>query len=184
MRWKALPPDVTSRSVEECPDRFSFLELTRSILSKTPRPVVVFPNKVRTKINQHLSSKNTELGGLLLGEAFTAGTKFNDSPILIKISDSVESENYHSTGVSLRMDTEIWDRVKDHVGTAGIVVGWYHSHPNLGAFFSGTDRRNQAAVFYHAYSLGLVIDPIRHEEKWFLGRESLELPTDLVTSEF
>ncbi len=42
-----------------------------------------------------------------------------------------------------------------------MVVGWYHSHPNLGAFFSGTDRATQRAFFNRPYSVGLVVDPVR-----------------------
>ena len=60
------------------------------------------------------------------------------------------------------------------------VVGWFHSHPNLGAFFSGTDRRTQAAFFSERYKLGWVIDPIRTEEAWFIGPNSNELSQSMV----
>jgi proteasome lid subunit RPN8/RPN11 len=53
------------------------------------------------------------------------------------------------------------------------VVGWYHSHPGLGAFFSHTDRRTQQAFFAHAYSVGWVVDPLRGESAWFVGPRSL-----------
>jgi proteasome lid subunit RPN8/RPN11 len=55
------------------------------------------------------------------------------------------------------------------------VVGWYHSHPNLGVFFSGTDRKTQRDFFNQSHSLGLVVDPIRLQEKWFIGPDSIEL---------
>jgi len=38
------------------------------------------------------------------------------------------------------------------------VVGWAHSHPRLGVFFSGTDKENQA-TWRHPNSLGIVVDP-------------------------
>jgi len=56
-----------------------------------------------------------------------------------------------------------------------ITVGWYHSHPDLGAFFSQTDRATQRAFFNAPYSVALVIDPIRNEEAWFVGAESSRL---------
>jgi proteasome lid subunit RPN8/RPN11 len=56
-----------------------------------------------------------------------------------------------------------------------VVVGWFHSHPDLGAFFSGTDRRTQAGFFHHPFSLGWVVDPVRGEQAWFCGPHSVEL---------
>jgi proteasome lid subunit RPN8/RPN11 len=58
---------------------------------------------------------------------------------------------------------------------ASTSLGWYHSHPNLGAFFSSTDRYTQKHFFNNDYSLGLVIDPIRNEEKYFLNKNSIEI---------
>jgi proteasome lid subunit RPN8/RPN11 len=180
MKWTPAPPDARCLSLEDCDYRFTVSEVCRAVLAENPRPIVVFPQHVRETIIKHLSSNSTELGGLLFGSAFTAGADPAKPPMLVQITSSIESRSYQSTGVSLRMDTEIWDRAKTFVKEKQIVVGWYHSHPNLGAFFSGTDRQNQAAVFYHPYSLGLVVDPIRHEEKWFVGRDSAELPSILV----
>ena len=73
------------------------------------------------------------------------------------------------------MNTEIWQRVNDHIDDKNVVIGWYHSHPNLSAFFSSTDRYTQRNFFNNDYSVGLVIDPVRNEEKLFLGRDSEEL---------
>jgi hypothetical protein len=61
-----------------------------------------------------------------------------------------------------------------------MVVGWYHSHPNLGAFFSGTDRKTQRSFFSQRYSLGLVADPVRSEEAWFVGPDATALSPDVV----
>ena len=180
MNWTPAPPDAGCRSVDDCDYKFSLSEVSQTVFSIEPRPIVVFPREVRDNIIQHLSSKSTELGGLLFGAAFTAGAELANAPMMVQITNSIESQTYQSTGVSLRMDTEIWDRAKPFLENQEIVVGWYHSHPNLGAFFSGIDRQNQAAVFHHPYSLGLVIDPIRHEEKWFVGKDSIGLPPELV----
>ena len=62
-----------------------------------------------------------------------------------------------------------------------MVTGWYHSHPNLGVFFSGVDRATQRAFFNQPYALGLVIDPIRNEEMVFYGGTSEQLPADAFT---
>ena len=60
------------------------------------------------------------------------------------------------------------------------MIGWYHTHPNLGAFFSGTDETTQRSFFNQSYSLGLVIDPARCEKKIFFGASSEEYPFDCV----
>jgi len=61
-----------------------------------------------------------------------------------------------------------------------MIVGWYHSHPNLGVFFSGIDRATQSAFFNYPYALGLVIDPIRRQRKCFFGGASEELDTQAI----
>ena len=52
------------------------------------------------------------------------------------------------------------------------IVGWYHSHPNIGVFMSGTDMRTQRAFFYHPWCVSIVYDPIRNEIGCFLGMEA------------
>jgi proteasome lid subunit RPN8/RPN11 len=61
-----------------------------------------------------------------------------------------------------------------------IVVGWYSSHPHLGAFFSETDRTTQHNFFRNAFSLGLVIDPVRNELCAFVGPDSTPIPDENV----
>jgi proteasome lid subunit RPN8/RPN11 len=78
------------------------------------------------------------------------------------------------------MNTEVWDKARQMLSQSMQVVGWYHSHPNLGAFFSGTDRTTQRGFFGHPYSVGLVVDPVRNEKAWFLGPGSTSLAEDCV----
>lgn len=47
------------------------------------------------------------------------------------------------------------------------VVGWAHTHPNFGIFFSGTDLQNCA--HYGERAINLVYDPIRGELGFFEG---------------
>lgn len=145
-------------------------------------PAVVLPNSCRVRLLTHLVSSKSELGGLLLGRAYGVLRQGETSPLAIHICSAIPSNEFESTGVSLRMDPEIWDRVREQLVDGMLVVGWYHSHPNLGAFFSGTDRRTQSAFFNHPYSLGAVFDPIRGEEKWFLGPSSVEVPPENILS--
>lgn len=120
---------------------------------------------------EHLGRHADEQGGLLLGEVFAV----DDDPAatrVILVTQAVPSRDFDSTGVSLRMEAGVWSDARARLGARELVVGWYHSHPDLGAFFSGTDRRTQRAFFPHAYSVGWVIDPLRGEAAVFVGADS------------
>jgi len=78
------------------------------------------------------------------------------------------------------MDTSVWTSALPNKEAGKLIVGWFHSHPNLGAFFSGTDRATQRNFFAHDYSLGYVIDPVRKEDAYFIGRCCNELDSRYV----
>ena len=140
-------------------------------------PVLLISRACREAIAAHLASAPVELGGLLLGTAWSQTPDDPAAPpVLLYVEAAVPALAAESTGMSLRMDTELWERAREAAeGRGGIIIGWYHSHPDLGAFFSRTDRRTQAAVFRHPYSLGLVADPVRGQERWFLGPRCREI---------
>jgi proteasome lid subunit RPN8/RPN11 len=139
--------------------------------------VVVVSIAVRDAVADHLGTHRDERGGLLCGSLY-AGER--GTVEAVEIRAAVPATEFSSSGVSLRMETGVWDRVRETLAPGEIVVGWYHSHPGLGAFFSGTDRRTQAAFFNHPFSLGWVIDPLRREEAWFSGAQSESLPVERV----
>lgn len=139
--------------------------------------VVVVSMAVRDTVAEHLGTRRDEQGGLLCGALYTGERGTVEA---VGIRAAVPATEFSSSGVSLRMEAGVWDRVRETLAPGEIVVGWYHSHPGLGAFFSGTDRRTQAAFFNHPFSLGWVIDPLRREEAWFSGAQSESLPVERV----
>jgi proteasome lid subunit RPN8/RPN11 len=42
-------------------------------------------------------------------------------------------------------------------------IGWYHSHPGYGIFFSDTDFKCQITFFNQPYHVALVVDPNRQQ---------------------
>jgi proteasome lid subunit RPN8/RPN11 len=44
---------------------------------------------------------------------------------------------------------------------AYVIVGWYHSHLDLGVFMSDRDLRTQRGAFPHDHQVALVVDPMR-----------------------
>lgn len=134
-------------------------------------PVLLCSALCRNTIAAHLADAAVERGGLLIGSAWSRAPEDPEEPLaLLCVEAAVPALADEGTETSLRMDTELWARAQSLAAPHGeIILGWYHSHPGFGAFFSGTDRRTQAAVFRHPYSLGLVVDPVRGEERWFRG---------------
>ncbi len=149
-----------------------------------------------------------EQGGLLIGRITrlseqTAVEQFD----CIEVVASCAAPDATGTALSLRMESTVWQAANELCAQLNTkqadeetkllgaiagkvdqyrVIGWYHSHPNLGAFFSATDRQTQAAFFNHDYSLGWVIDPVRStsaeqlEQAWFGGPQSTEVSVLLV----
>jgi proteasome lid subunit RPN8/RPN11 len=150
------------------------LDLVTAITGVGERPLLLQDRACREAIAAHVGLEPVELGGLLIGTAWSLSPA--DAPVLLRVEAAVLALEAQSSPVSLRMDVALWGRAQAEAARRqAIIIGWYHSHPDLGAFFSGTDRRTQRAVFHHPYSLGLVVDPVRGEERWFLGPECCEI---------
>ncbi len=137
--------------------------------------------RCRAGIAAHVAMRNLELGGLLLGRAWRPDPELPSGwGAVVEVEDFVPAVECESTGVSLVMGAGLWSRAHARLSDGLQVVGWYHSHPDLGAFFSGTDRRTQRGFFTQPHQLGLVTDPVRGEEAWFLGPDSRPLAPDAV----
>lgn len=176
MRWIEKPAELQPRELSELIKELSFIDALFLMRRLAQCPQVSVERGCREGIDAHLRSRRTELGGLLIGRAFMPNADLPaDWGCVVLVQDFVPSEECRTTGVSLAMGTEVWDRARERLGEC-MVVGWYHSHPSLGAFFSGTDRWTQRHFFNRPYSIGLVIDPIRGEEAWFVGPEATPLP--------
>lgn len=166
--------------------RYPLLQAGRAASSERVWWLLIEPD-VRARVCNHLGQSRLEQGGLLLGEVFAESPE-PAQPVLaaprhvVWITEAVASTQYEASTISLRMQSGIWSEAGRRLSGETRVVGWYHSHPDLGVFFSSTDEATQAAFFSHDYSLGWVIDPIRQQEAWFRGRHSLRInPADCFT---
>ncbi len=140
-------------------------------------PLVALHAQAQHSALQSVLGNPLEQGGLLLGTAWAGA---HGAIELVQVRAAVHSAQSQASPVSLSMPTAVWDAAREQLQPGETVVGWYHSHPNIGAFFSGTDRRTQAAFFNHPHSLGWVIDPVRREQAWFAGAQAEELLPDQV----
>ncbi len=170
MRWSEQPVALPLQPL-------SVLAARAPGLDERPPPAdglfVIVAGDVRAAVMQHLQGSDDEQGGLLLGEVFTDdGDRRGAASRAVILSQAIPAVEFESSGISLRMETGVWERARLALRPLEMIVGWYHSHPGLGAFFSATDVRTQAAFFPHPYSVGWVIDPLRGEEAFFVGQYS------------
>ena len=170
MRWTEKPADLPLQPMSALRTRAPTLSPGAP---SAPGLLVIVTDDVREEVLRHLRSSQDEQGGLLLGEVFTADESVGVAASrAVVVSQAIPALDFASSGISLRMEAGVWDRARRALGPLELIVGWYHSHPGLGAFFSATDRRTQAAFFPHPYSVGWVIDPELDDEAFFVGRES------------
>jgi proteasome lid subunit RPN8/RPN11 len=171
--WNERKPDFCRKPVDDLLPDLTFTAACAVVLGHGHRPKVVVQRRVLDGVWTHLSQQSVEMGGLLIGKVHDL--QDSDDQFVVSLEDFARADLFDGTGVSLRMDTTVWEAARERVRRDRFVIGWYHSHPNLGAFFSGTDRRTQRAFFCYPHCLGLVVDPIRREEKWFMGPDAVQL---------
>jgi proteasome lid subunit RPN8/RPN11 len=171
MRWSEQPPELPLQPLSALSARAAGRIDPPSVAD--PGLQLIVPRSVREAVVLHLQGSSAEQVGLLLGEVFVDdGAMSIATTRAVMLTNSVPALDFASSAVSLRMESGVWERARLTRAPQELIVGWYHSHPGLGAFFSTTDRRTQAAFFPHPYSVGWVIDPIDAAEAFFIGRAS------------
>lgn len=177
MRWTERPADLPLQPRSALEDRVS---AEVAAVARVGRLVVIVTDVVRATVRAHLSSSDEERGGLLVGEVFVEDPGAVSTSVAVLLGGAVPALDFSSSGISLRMESGVWERARRARRPSEVVVGWYHSHPGLGAFFSATDRRTQAAFFANPYSVGWVFDPLLEEEAFFVGHDCAA-PSALVS---
>lgn len=176
MKWTDQSPDQTLPVIsEDAPAATVGRQLCGNDDAAGGTEVLV-DQAVYQQVLSHLRSGRRELGGLLIGRAF--GDRDQPARVArVELLAAVPAAQSSGNGYSLRMEASVWtaaaERLAQHpAGDELKVVGWYHSHPGLGAFFSATDCATQAAFFNHDYSIGWVIDPHDDTHACFVGPTS------------
>jgi proteasome lid subunit RPN8/RPN11 len=110
-----------------------------------------------------------EHAGALLGTAW----RDPSGDLYVAVDAAVLAESTVGSSVHVTFTPESWPRIWEELRVAPErrLVGWYHTHPGLGVFLSGTDLRTQALFFSHPWQVAVVMDPRRNEIGFFHGRE-------------
>jgi proteasome lid subunit RPN8/RPN11 len=141
---------------------------------KEPGQVIVIVSQAAlAQIDAHSRSNlRTELGGALLGRAFRSNEQ-----VYVSVEAAVPAVSADHGPLHFTFNADTWnqlrqDREKNYPNLE--MVGWFHTHPNLGVFYSGDDVVVHSAAFTLPWHVGLVVDPVR-KEVCFFGWENEEL---------
>jgi len=132
---------------------------------KAPIRVIVSASTLQ-EIERHLASDVTaELGGVLLGQVCL----WQDHTY-VEIGAFVPADSSSRSSVHFTFTTETWialTQIVEERFPDSYMVGWYHSHPRLGVFFSAQDSDVHRVVFNQPWHVALVIDPSSAQAGFF-----------------
>ncbi len=119
-------------------------------------------------IMQHAnSSYDKEVGGLLIGKVYERIDKF-----LVHIERAIEDKLGESSAATYSFTHQSWSRlirIVEEEYTSLRIVGWYHSHPKFGIFYSQVDKKSHQIYFNKPWMVGIVVDPVRYSAGFFIN---------------
>ena len=127
-------------------------------------PAVFVSQEAYVTVNQHVSSNiQQEVGGILVGDVYFCPDQKRHY-LIIETALIAKFTKGGGAHVTFTHDTwaDIWREMDKHFPEKRI-LGWYHSHPGMGVFFSGADTFVHSSFFSRFWQVGLVIDPVRDD---------------------
>ncbi len=127
---------------------------------------VAITQQALKQLEEHCYSVlDAEVGGVLLGDVERG--EVHDA-ILVQAVLPVKTDDFGPVHFTFSADS--WallhkERAEQYPNLG--IVGWYHTHPGLGVFYSADDVVVHSAAFVMPWHVGLVIDPIYKEGCWF-----------------
>jgi proteasome lid subunit RPN8/RPN11 len=128
---------------------------------------VYFKKRAMGRALSHFSAAASGIGGPKEAMGLLVGNFHSyEGKNWVLVEDYVTAAN-SATPVFVRFSGDSFSALAKEifplVSGGKIVVGWFHSHPGLGCFLSGTDTDTQKKYFDHPLSIAAVCDPLRAE---------------------
>jgi proteasome lid subunit RPN8/RPN11 len=115
---------------------------------------------------QALEALPSETGGFLLG---SVGHDSGSGTWHIRIDEAVPLHPLEQNPTYFSFtwrDVDQVRRYREETGTA--LVGWYHTHPDMGIFLSETDLdKTHRVLFSEPFQVALVYDPVKSRAGYF-----------------
>jgi proteasome lid subunit RPN8/RPN11 len=137
----------------------------------------IYPNTVAIFLHQAVLDQvleyseqdlHRELGGFLLGGFY------QDQRPYVEIRHFLPAVDATSRAASLTFTHDTWARLNRDVEVQypdQRVLGWQHTHPNMGLFLSGYDLFIHRHFFPQPWQIAMVVDPCRCEFEFFQWRD-------------
>jgi len=112
---------------------------------------------------------DAEIGGILLGQVFRS-----DRGVVTILAEAVAAARTDAGMGHVTFSHETWADLYQYLeslATDADIVGWYHTHPGFGVFFSSQDRFIQENFFGGTGQVGLVVDPVADSVLLFVSHE-------------
>jgi len=95
---------------------------------------------------------------------------------LLLLEEALPAPKGIETATSFSYTSETWAALFPHfqeMPANWTLMGSYHSHPDMGVFLSRVDLDTQENIFPHPWQVAIVVDPVRHEEGFFVGEKGV-----------
>jgi len=144
-------------------------------ISGTPNdePVMYFSLQAWASMLGHAGSRlDCEVGGFLLGQLGK-----DEKGIFFIVHAAVQAAAATEARASVKFTHASWEYLdaerRLHYAHEKL-VGWYHTHPGYGVFYSSYDEFIQKNFFSGSNAFGVVLDPIHKELGLYQFTESLK----------
>ncbi len=130
-----------------------------------PLACMVEPAAQRVIYRHSRSTLAREVGGLMLGHVFEEQGRF-----LVNVIDALPARHTAAGPAHLTFTGDTWLDLAERRSELPdlMTVGWYHSHPGLGIFLSGSDTFIHRHYFAdQPWYVALVVDPLSGEQGIF-----------------
>jgi proteasome lid subunit RPN8/RPN11 len=131
-------------------------------------PRVVIWDGVFAGIQRHTASDlENEVAGFLLGSTFASDEQ--PDPVIV-IQASLVAKHVETGAMHVEFTHDTWTTFHEEWEASHgdkRIVGWYHTHPNIGIFLSKYDTFIHHNFFKESDRVALVIDPVQLESGFF-----------------
>ena len=130
-----------------------------------PVVIIAYPEALAQISGHSQSNLDVELGGTLLGRVYR-----HAGQVYVEVQAALPAATGDHGPIHFTFTADSWMQLqRDHAERHPHleIVGWFHTHPGLGVFYSGDDVVVHSAAFTLPWHVGLVLDPVRNEAAFF-----------------
>jgi len=169
----------------ERPNPIAAVHSWRSPADSAVELIVLTHLAVYSDIHEHaIGALPNETGGFLLGRV---GLDAERGSWHVEIDECMPVNPVEQTPAHFAFTWRDVDRVRSYREQQGkALIGWYHTHPDLGIFLSETDlEKSHRVLFAEPFQVALVYDPVRGRAGYFFweGRQLID-PSQAPWREF